>query len=159
MSRYEQYKLDSTLAVRIPSSMKKLVYIVEDNPVQQKMLQVHFEQMLGSYTVRVFTNPDDMFAHIKEKPFAIVLDHFFADKKNKTGLDYLQELKEKHPSIPVIYYTSATDDSIRTAATKLGIEQFIFKDSASLVRLRTALDILHEKSNKKGFIKKLFGGN
>jgi len=138
-------------------SMKSLVYIVEDNLVQQKMLQVHFEQMLGSYTVRVFTNPDDMFAHIKEKPFAIVLDHFFADKKNKTGLDYLQELKEKHPGIPVIYYTSATDDAIRAEVMKLGVEQFIHKDSASLVRLRTALDLLHEKESKKGFFKKLFG--
>jgi CheY-like chemotaxis protein len=157
MSGYEQFKLDSTLAARIPLSMKKLVYIVEDNPVQQKMLQVHFEQMLGSYTVRVFTNPDDMFAHIKEKPFAIVLDHFFSDKKNRTGLDYLRELRVKHADIPVIYYTSATDDSIRNEAAKLGIEQFIFKDSASLVRLRTALDVLHEKSNSKGFLKKLFG--
>ncbi len=46
--------------------MKKLVYIVEDNLVQQKMLQVHFEQ-LGDYTVRVFTNPDDMFVMVTNK--------------------------------------------------------------------------------------------
>src|SRR5688572_7421004 len=137
-------------------TMKNIVYIVEDNLVQQKMLQVHFEQMLGNYTVRTFANPDDMFQHLSEKPFAIVLDHFFSDKKNLTGLDYLKDLKQNHPNIPVIYYTSANDDSIRAEVMKLGVEQYIHKDSASLVRLRTALDILHEKSNKKGFFKKLF---
>jgi CheY-like chemotaxis protein len=135
--------------------MTKLVFIVEDNLVQQKMLQVHFEQ-LGNYTVRVFTNPDDMFAHLDENPFAIVLDHFFSNKGNVTGLDYLRDLKENHSKIPVIYYTSANDDLVRAEVMKVGVEQYIVKDSASLVRLRTALDLLHEKSNKKGFFKKLF---
>lgn len=136
--------------------MKKLVYIVEDNLVQQKMLQVHFEEMLGNYTVRVFANPDDMFAHLGEKPFAIVLDHYFSDKRNLTGLDYLRDLRENHTQIPVIYYTSANDDAVRAEVMKLGAEHYIHKDSASLVRLRTALDILHEKASKKGFFKKLF---
>lgn len=136
--------------------MKKLVFIVEDNPVQQKILQVHFEQMLGNYTVRVFSNPDTIFEHLNEKPFAIVLDHFF-DQASITGLDYLRELKEKHKDIPVIYYTTLIDQAIQKEVMKLGAEQFITKDSASLVRLRTALDVLHERTEKKGFLKKLFG--
>lgn len=139
------------------TNVKNIVYIVEDNLVQQKMLQVHFEEMLGNYTVRTFANPDDMFAHLNEKPFAIVLDHFFSDKRNVTGLDYLRDLKENHPNIPVIYYTSANDDAVRAEVEKIGVEQYIHKDSASLVRLRTALDVLHEKAKKKGFFKKLFG--
>ena len=139
------------------TNVKNIVYIVEDNLVQQKMLQVHFEQMLGNYTVRTFSNPDDMFAHLNEKPFAIVLDHFFSDKRNVTGIDYLRDLKENHPKIPVIYYTSANDDAVRAEVMKIGVEQYIHKDSASLVRLRTALDVIHEKAKSKGFFKKIFG--
>ena len=135
--------------------MNKLVFIVEDNPVQQKILQLHFEEMLGNYVVRTFANPAEMFAHLIEKPFAIVLDHFFANN-SKTGLVYLKELKRSHSSIPVIYYTASDDAEIRASAMKLGVEQYIQKDSASLVRLRTALDLLEEKS-KRGFFKKLFG--
>ena len=136
--------------------MNKLVFIVEDNLAQQKMLQVHFEEMLGNYQVRTFANPEDMFAHLAEKPFAIVLDHFFADR-SKNGLDYLKELKKGNASIPVIYYTTSNEESVRDAALKLGVEQYIIKDSASLVRLRTALDLLEEKKSKKGFFKNLFG--
>jgi DNA-binding NtrC family response regulator len=136
--------------------MKKLVFIIEDNVVQQKLLQVHFEEMLGNYTVKTFENPDLMFPHIKDEPFAVVLDHFFPDKKDKTGLDYLKELKKNYPSIPVIYYTSLDDGNVRNQVMKLGAEDYIIKNSASLVRLRTALDVLHEKKNKKGFFQRLF---
>lgn len=136
--------------------MTKVVFIVEDDLVQQKMLQHHFEEMLGNYKVRTFTDPEDLFAALNEKPFAIVLDHFFSQKKDKTGLDYLRELKKKRSSIPVVYYTSCTDEAVRTQAMKLGAEHFIHKNSASLVRLRTALDELNAK--KKGFLQGLFKG-
>ncbi len=136
--------------------MNKLVFIVEDDLVQQKMLQVHFEEMLGNYTVRTFSNPEDLFAHLTENPFAIVLDHFFSDKMGKTGLDYLRLLKKKYPSLPVIYHTTLEDESVRSQVMDLGAEQYIIKNSASLVRLRTALDQLHEKASKKGFLSRLF---
>jgi DNA-binding NarL/FixJ family response regulator len=136
--------------------MNKLVFIVEDDLVQQKMLQVHFEEMLGNYTVRTFSNPEDLFTHLKEDPFAVVLDHFFSDKMGKTGLDYLRVLRKKHPSISVIYHTTLDDESVRSEVMSLGAEQYIIKNSASLVRLRTALDQIHEKASKKGFLSRLF---
>jgi DNA-binding NtrC family response regulator len=135
--------------------MKKLVFIVEDSPVQQKLLQVHFEEMLGNYEVKVFSNPDELFNHLSEKPFAIVLDHFFDTKKEKTGLDYLKEIKKKNKSIPIIYYTSLENEKTKTEAVALGAHDYIIKNSASLVRLRTALDLLH--TQKKSLFEKLFG--
>ena len=135
----------------------KLVFVVEDNPVQQKMLQVHFEQMLGNYTVKTFSNPDEMLQHLKEKPFTIVLDHFFDDKHAKTGVHYLKELRKNYPNIPVIYYTTLEDASIKAEVMNLGAEQYIIKNSASLVRLRTALDSIAEKQSKTGFFSKILG--
>jgi CheY-like chemotaxis protein len=137
--------------------MNKLVFIVEDDLVQQKMLQVHFEEMLGNYTVRTFSNPEDLLEHLKENPFAVVLDHFFSDKMGKTGLDYLRLMRKKYPSIPVIYHTTLEDEKVQSEVMSLGAEHYIIKNSASLVRLRTALDQLHEKFSKKGFFQKLFG--
>src|SRR5687768_9031669 len=139
--------------------MNKLVFIVEDNPVQQKILQVHFEEMLGNYNVRTFTKPEDLFPHLHEKPFAVVLDHFFPDNTSKTGVHYLKTLKKEKPEIPVIYYTTLDDDIVRGEVLALGAEEYIVKNSASLVRLRTALDLIDEKlSKKKGFLGRLFKG-
>lgn len=137
--------------------MKKLVYVVEDNLVQQKMLQIHFEQMLGDYSVKVFSDPEDMMTHIQEKPFAIVLDHFFSETIKKTGLDFLKDIRKKYSSLPVIYYTASEDAALRDQVLKLGVEDFIIKNSASLVKLRTTLDLLNEKTSKKGLFKRLLG--
>jgi CheY-like chemotaxis protein len=137
---------------------KKLVFIVEDNPVQQKILQVHFEETLGNYAVKTFSDPKGLLEHLKEKPFAVVLDHFFGDRDGKTGLDYLRELRKNHSSIPIIYYTTLDDSGVKKEVMDLGAEEYIIKDSASLVRLRTSLDLLHEKvSKKKGLLNRLFG--
>lgn len=136
--------------------MKKLVFIIEDDLVQQKMLQVHFEEVLATYTARTFSNAEDMLAHLKEKPFAVVLDHFFGDKGGKTGLDYLRIIRKNYSSTPVIYYTTFDDEATRAEVMSLGAEQYIIKNSASLVRLRAALDSLHAKESQKGFFGKLF---
>jgi DNA-binding response OmpR family regulator len=136
--------------------MNKLVFIVEDNPADQKVLELHFQQTLSDYTVKTFSQPDDMLKHLNEKPSAIVLDHFFGSK-SKTGLDYLKDLRKKYSSIPVIYYTTLDDESVRKEVLHLGAVQYIIKDSASLIRLRSALDALFSKPAKKGFLQKLFG--
>ncbi len=137
--------------------MNKLVFIVEDNPADQKVLEMHFKQTLVDYVVKTFSHPDGMMTHLHEKPFAVVLDHFFGDPAEKTGLHYLRELKKKHASIPIIYYTTLDDQSVRNEVMKLGAQQYIIKDSASLVRLRTALDELLAKKSKRGFFQKILG--
>jgi len=135
--------------------MKNLVFIVEDNPVYQKMLQVHFEEVLANYSVRTFSNPEDLLKHMSEKPFAVVLDHFF-DTTKHTGLHYLKELRRNYSSIPIIYHTTLNEPAVRNEVLKLGAEEYIIKDSASLVRLRTALDVIHDKKSKEPFWKKIF---
>ncbi len=136
--------------------MKKLVFVVEDNLVQQKMLQVHFEETLGDYEVRTFEHPKDMLPMLKQKPYAIVLDHFFGDPEGRTGLDYLKEFRQKYKNIPVIYYTTLDDEAVRSEVMKLGAEKYIIKNSASLVLLRMALDALHEKIVSNTLFRRLF---
>jgi DNA-binding NarL/FixJ family response regulator len=136
------------------STEKKLVFIVEDNPHQQKVLQVHFEEILGAYRVRQFISPDDLMAHLNEKPYAIVLDHFF-EGQSKTGLDYLTELRKKHKKLAVIYHTTVEDEALKKKVLDLGAEAYIVKNSASMVYLRTALDQIAAKAGKRGFFRRL----
>jgi DNA-binding NarL/FixJ family response regulator len=135
----------------------KLVFVVEDNPVQQKQLQVHFEQTLGDYAVKIFPTPEALMNSLEEKPYAVVLDHFYEGHK-KTGVEYLADILQKYKRLHVIYHTTLDDEKIRKQVMDLGAEMYILKDSASLVRLRTALDNIQEKEGKRGFFSKLFGG-
>ena len=135
--------------------MKNLVFIVEDDKMQQKYLRHHFEETLGSYTVKTYINPDNVIADLPEKPFAIVLDHLFLDRK-ETGLHYLKIIKKQSPDTPVIYHTTSFNNEIREEAIKGGVMEFILKDETSLVRLRMVLDTIHKKNIvKPGFFEKL----
>ena len=134
------------------------VFIVEDDPIQQKVLQRHFENMVGDFKVRTFSNPEEILEHLHDKPFAIVLDHYFDGGNEKTGLEYLKVIKKKS-GIPVIYYTSSDDSELPQKVKKLGAVAFIHKDLSSFVRLRTTLDQLEAERaerEKKGFLKRFF---
>lgn len=139
--------------------MSKLVFIVEDDEVQQKMLARHFENMVGDFSVRTFSNPEDMVTHLNEKPFAVVLDHYYGNASAKTGLDYLSTIRKKYSKIPVIYHTSSEDRTLKNKVMEMGAAEYIYKDDASFVRLRTAIDELERKRierEKAGFLKRLF---
>ncbi len=128
--------------------MKDLVFIVEDNLVQQKALRAHFEEVLNNYSVKTFPTPVDLIKNLKAKPFAVVLDHFFGPGE-ETGLHYLKEIRAKYPKVPIIYHTTCDENAIREQVMALGAQQYILKDSASYVRLRTVLDVIHDKSKKE----------
>ena len=138
------------------ANQKKLVFVVEDNPVQQKQLQVHFEETLGDFQVKIFPTPEALMSSLEEKPYAVVLDHFY-EGHSKTGVEYLVELRQKNKNLHVIYHTTLDDEKVRKQVMDLGAEMYIIKDSASMVRLRTALDNINEKESKRGFFSKLFG--
>lgn len=137
--------------------MSKTIFIVEDDPIQQKVLRQHFENMVDGFQVTTFANPDDMMSHLHEAPLAIVLDHYFGSPVSKTGLEYIQPIRKKNSNIAIIYYTASEDTAIRDEALKRGAAHYIYKDNASFVRLRSALDLVNEEKSKGGFFKRLFG--
>lgn len=136
--------------------MKKLVFVVEDDRVQQKLLHLHFEAMSGGYEVLLFTNPEVMMAELGRRPFVVLLDHFFDSLPERTGLDYLRDMRRRFPRLPIIYFTNSTDPDVHREAMKLGANYFIGKDPASLVRLRTALDTISQEPKRWDLLGALF---
>jgi DNA-binding NtrC family response regulator len=132
--------------------MKKLIYVVDDDPVYLKMMEGHFKQM-AEYEPKVFKTGDDAVKALEENiPFAILLDHQFLNEPQKTGLDYLKEIRKINSKVPVIYITSTLDKEIQGKAAKLKVSGYILKDGASLVHLRVALDKIIDQSKPKGSV-------
>lgn len=95
---------------------------------------------------------------LPERPYAILLDHNLADEK-ENGLVILGKLRKKMPGVPVIYMTSEKDRAIKDSALHKGVFDFIEKDPASLVRLRSAFDEIEHRATKSSWIKKIFGNS
>lgn len=137
--------------------MKKLIYVVDDDPIYLKMMESHFKQM-AEYESKVFKSGAEAIKALSETvPFAILLDHQFLNDPQKTGLDYLKEIRKLNPKVPVIYITASEDKEIQTKANKLKVNGYIYKDGASLVHLRVAFDkIVDSSKDKGGVFSKLF---
>lgn len=135
--------------------MKKLVFIIDDDPVYLKFMKGHFNQM-DEFQTQVFqTGTDALSVLATANPFMIILDHSFLNDP-KTGLEYLKEIRKINSKVPVIYITATNDEGVRSKTSKLKVNSYILKDDAFLVHLRTALDKLKNEPEKSGLFKKLF---
>src|SRR2546427_231843 len=81
-----------------------LILIIEDDDLQYEL----YEETLAQYElVRTATASDALRAVAKTPPNLILLDHILA--KGELGLDYLGELKELVPYVPVIVVSGALE--------------------------------------------------
>jgi len=135
--------------------MKKLVFIVDDDPVYLKFMNGHFKQM-SEYQTEVFQSGAEALKALDQaKPYLIILDHIFLNDPDRTGLDYLKEIRKKNSKVPVIYITAINEDILRSKAKKMKVIDYILKDDAFLIHLRTALDKLAAPP-KKNLLTKIF---
>jgi len=131
----------------------KLICIIDDDPTHRKVLEYNLTSQ--NYEVRSFGSGAEFMREVfTEPPFAIILDHYL--KEDKTGLDYLKDIKKKMSKVPVIYMTNETDADLIKQIKESRASGYIAKDPASLVRLRTLLDEIAAKS-KGGWLSKIFG--
>ena len=81
-----------------------LILIIEDDDLQYEI----YQEALAQYElVRTVTASDALQAIAKTRPSVILLDHILA--KGELGLDYLGELKELVPYVPVIVVSGALE--------------------------------------------------
>jgi len=84
------------------------------------------------------------------------LDHIFLNDPDKTGLDYLAAIRKQNSKVPVIYITVVNEEILRSKSKRLNVIDYILKNDAFLIHLRTALDKV-AATPKKNLLKKFFG--
>src|SRR5687768_11431835 len=83
---------------------KPRLLVIEDDDLQYEL----YEDALSDYeTVRVRTGSDALEAAAKQSPNAIILDHILDG--GDFGLDYLPELKELLPHVPIMIVSGALE--------------------------------------------------
>ncbi|HEV8540974.1 MAG TPA: response regulator [Verrucomicrobiae bacterium] len=83
---------------------KPRILVIEDDDLQYEL----YEDALSNYELaRVRTGSDALEAAARQTPNAIILDHILDE--GDFGLDYLPELKELLPHVPVIIVSGALE--------------------------------------------------
>lgn len=75
--------------------MKKLVFIIDDDPVYLKFMNGHFRQM-DEYQTQIFQDGSEAIKALDHsRPYLIILDHIFLNDPDQTGLEYLKGIRKK----------------------------------------------------------------
>lgn len=83
---------------------KPHILIIEDDDLQYEI----YEDALGDYRLtRAITGSDALAAIARETPNLIILDHVLGE--GQLGLDYLPELKELVPHVPIVIVSGALE--------------------------------------------------
>jgi len=127
--------------------MEKLAFIVDDDLIYQQFMQGHMKNL--GYEVRSFINGQSCLDQLHQKPDLIILDHQLGEEEN--GLDVLRKIKQVNPKIPVIYLSAQNDLATAVQALKFGSFDYIEKNTAAYVRLRTTVDRIHESKKTSVF--------
>ncbi len=132
--------------------MKRLnIWVVEDDHFYQNML-ISYLALIG-FEAKGFYSGEDCIPYINEKPDVVLLDHNLGD--GIKGVDVLRKIKSESRDTSVIYLSGEETVSVVSDVYQNGSDDFISKDSASLIRLKLRLEkiaqtkILNQKKNRK----------
>ena len=119
---------------------KKLIFLVDDDTLYLKALEIEFE-LNNEIEVKSFTTGEQCLENLTKNPDVIILDYYLdsVDKNAINGLQTLSRIKTNNHEIPVIMLSS--QDSIDVAVNCMKNEAFdyIVKSETAFIRLQKAI--------------------
>lgn len=115
----------------------KRVLIVEDDPLQQKLLRNSLKD--NGYEINFCDSGDKALANIIElPPDLIVLDLVLPNVDGYQVLDQLEQ-NQQMQAIPLIVFTNISKQEIKDSLLERGINEFLIKSEVTLEELNTAI--------------------
>jgi CheY-like chemotaxis protein len=120
-------------------SDKKLIFIVDDDPIINKLIERRFTS--EGYIVEAFSYGEDCLKSLDKNPDLIILDYLFISKDHKVmnGLEVFSKIKETKPAIRVIMLSGQEDGELVLELARKGIDDYVIKDKNLLTNLNTAI--------------------
>ena len=121
----------------------KIIFVVEDDPMYQRMVKYIFE-CNPDHEVHVFSTGKECIQHLHLNPVIISLDYSLPDL---SGVEVLKKIKDYNKDIAVVILSSQQDVSTAVTLLKEGAYDYITKDSETKDRLLNT--ITHIKKQQK----------
>lgn len=117
-------------------SQSLMVCVVDDDPAYQQMV-LEYLTLLG-YQSKGFHSGEEFLKQFNRSADVVVVDHNLGEGMN--GSDVLRAIKGERQEVPVIYISAADKVTVVADAYRNGSDDYIGKDSASLIRLKLRLE-------------------
>ncbi len=128
------------------------VFVVDDDKKLLTMLK-HVIEKNTSYNadVMVYDTVEEFLKHLDEKPDIVVLDYYFEseDGNAPTGLEVLEQIKEKSPETEVVIISGQDDIDTALETIREGAYDYVVKDDRAIPRTQLIVDnIMKAKSRE-----------
>ena len=113
------------------------IVLIDDDPQMQEMLNDFFIGKYRNSNVKTYATGEDALSKISTEPNLIVLDYHLdsAESTAMDGMQVLKKLKEKFPSIPVIFLSGQEKAEIAANTMKYGAYDYIVKNESAFHKL------------------------
>jgi two-component system, OmpR family, response regulator len=113
-----------------------VIFVVEDNLMYQNLIAKELETVGGN--IHFYTTGEACLIDLDKKPSVIVMDYNLEGEM--TGLDTLQQVRNTHPDVYVILFSSQQGLNTKEIFLQYGSFDFLEKNSLSLRTLRQMVD-------------------
>jgi two-component system, OmpR family, response regulator len=135
----------------MPNEKKILLFLVDDDALFLKSLEIEFAQNTGS-AIKTFATGELCLKNLSQNPDIIILDyHLNSVNRNAiNGLATLDKIKETNPQTPVIILSSQDKIEVAVNCMKHQAFDYIVKSETAFLRLqKTITTIFHYQKIEK----------
>lgn len=111
---------------------KNLIVIVDDEPVVQRGLEAVIPTLLGEFNFDLssYLGGKKLIQLMREgfvKPTVVLMDYDLKDLDGKTGPDFIKEIMEIDPTVPVIGMSFSPERYVQEEFFESGAKEFFYK--------------------------------
>jgi len=129
--------------MKTAGNREKLIFIVEDNAVYAKSLELYLQTRFEGIKLRVFPVGEVCLDELHLNPFLIIMDYElnsrFFDAQN--GLSMIEEIRKNDPHRQIVVLSSQEDPAVLDAVKKMGCIYFK-KDQDAFRKIENHISIL-----------------
>lgn len=118
------------------------ITIIDDDNQMREMLRDFFNSKYASSQVTTFATGEEALEKMSVLPSLIVLDYHLdsMDAVAMNGLQVLKKLKERFPTVPVIFLSGQEKAEIAANTMKYGAWDYIVKNESAFHRLEILIN-------------------
>lgn len=102
---------------------------VDDEPDLAELAATYLEREDDRFDVETATNADDGLDRIADEEFDCVVSDY--DMPGRTGIEFLEAVRETHPDLPFILYTGKGSEAVAGDAIAAGVTDYLQKESGT----------------------------
>jgi two-component system OmpR family response regulator len=121
------------------------LFLVDDDVVFLKLLEIEFLEH-ADFTIETYPTGELCLANLSNKPDVIILDYQLdgIQKNAVNGIETLDKIKEKNPTIPVIMLSSQDKIDIAISCMHHGAFDYVVKSETAFIRLQKIITSIFE---------------